>query len=387
MEVSMRKIAVTPEILEMLRYGAPVVFSSSGGKDSTVLVLDGHEFLDSIGHTGPRIISHADLGRVEWKQSMEVCERLAEYTGMKLVVVRREKGDMMDRWWQRQADNLDRYINLKLVQVLLPWSTPGMRFCTSEMKEAPIGSDIIRRFGYNGIGPERYPTVISATGIRREESTRRAKSKVFKPWGKGTRRTWKIRTYSWLLILDYLKADVYESARRHGFALHDGYERFHMERISCAFCIMASLSDLLNSASNPEHWPIYREMVDLEIESTFSFQSGRWLGDVKPEVLSLDQRAMLFVAKRKAERREAAESRIPRHLLYEAGWPTLMPTPEEAEILASVRREVAEILGIEVLYTTGAEVLARYEELMAEREARDGGVLVQIGEPQLTLFC
>ena len=33
--------------------------------------------LDRIGHTGPRLLIHADLGSVEWRDSLPTCERLA----------------------------------------------------------------------------------------------------------------------------------------------------------------------------------------------------------------------------------------------------------------------------------------------------------------------
>jgi hypothetical protein len=43
------------------------------------------------------------------------------------------------------------------------------------------------------------------------------------------------------------------------------------------------------------------------------------------------------------------------------------PTPDEAELLASVRRRVAQAVGIDVGYVTGADVLRRYDELLAQR--------------------
>ena len=71
-------------------------------------------------------------------------------------------------------------------------------------------------------------------------------------------------------------------------------------------------------------------------------------------------------AKRKAARREQVEAAIPAGLLFAAGttWPGRMPTDAEAEALAGVRAELGELLGFPVQYTTGAEVVARYAELM-----------------------
>jgi hypothetical protein len=38
---------------------------------------------------------------------------------------------MLDRWEKRWQNNVSRYEDLSCVKVILPWSTPQMRFCTS----------------------------------------------------------------------------------------------------------------------------------------------------------------------------------------------------------------------------------------------------------------
>lgn len=53
--------------------------------------------------------------------------------------------------------------------------------------------------------------------------------------------------------------------------------------------------------------------------------------------------------------------------LYVKGWPTCMPTTEEARLLASVRRNVADYLGLAVGFTDPDDILGRYAELMARR--------------------
>jgi len=61
-----------------------------------------------------------------------------------------------------------------------------------------------------------------------------------------------------------------------------------------------------------------------------------------------------------------------------------MPTPAEAEVLASVRRRVAQAVGLQIGVTTGAEVLARYKELMelhgnSQAASDDGEDFAQVG--------
>lgn len=116
---------------------------------------------------------HADLGRVEWDQSLPKCQEMAEFLGWELLVVRTGSGDMMDRWLTRFENNVRRYIDLECVQMILPWSTASMRFCTSEKKAKPIASALKKRFP----GQD----VINVVGVRREESANRAKQPVSKP--------------------------------------------------------------------------------------------------------------------------------------------------------------------------------------------------------------
>ena len=80
-----------------------------------------------------------------------------------------------------------------------------------------------------------------------------------------------------------------------------------MTRVSCAYCIMSNEADLKASTTCPDNHDVYREMVDLEIESTFSFQGGGWLADVAPHLLTDAQRQGLVLAKAAAKRREAAQ--------------------------------------------------------------------------------
>ncbi|HSX23024.1 MAG TPA: phosphoadenosine phosphosulfate reductase family protein [Gaiellaceae bacterium] len=358
-----RPLSVDKRVKKLLAADAPVAIGVSGGKDSCALALATVAHLDAIGHQGPRVLVHADLGRVEWKDSLPTCERLAARLGLELLVVRREQGDMMDRWLQRWRDNLRRYTALSCVKVILPWSTPSMRFCTSELKTTVICRALADRF------PGR--AIVSAAGIRREESADRAKADVSKDEPDLTKVKLGTSGVTWNPILDWTETDVRAYCASRDFDLHEGYTRFGMTRISCAFCIMATIADLTASASCPENVAIYREMVELEIASAFAFQGSRWLGDVAPHLLDQEQRDALRAAKRLAEQRAAIEAQIPDHLLYERGWPKVMPTQAEAELLCRVRREVAALYEIEVGCTEVADLLARYADLIVQKAAKE----------------
>lgn len=58
------------------------------------------------------------------------------------------------------------------------------------------------------------------------------------------------------------------------------------------------------------------EVVTLELESAFSLQEDSWVADLVPEYLDGRMRAEMAEAKERARVGREAESRIPRHLLY-----------------------------------------------------------------------
>lgn len=370
-------VAITPEVRAALRDGAPVAFGVSGGKDGSAAASATLRALDELGHAGPRVLIHSDLGRTEWKASLPTCEALAGRLGLELMVVRRPAGDMLDRWLTRWANNVERYAALSCVKLILPWSTASMRFCTSELKTAVICRELVRRF------PGQ--TILSVTGIRRQESPKRAKSPVSRPQKRLDSTAHRTSGLDWMPILDWTLDDVWAEHERAGLPVHPAYTVWGSSRVSCAFCILGSSSDLIKAAANPDNVPLYQAMVDLELSSTFAFQDRQWLADVAPERLTDEQRTAVAPAKARAARRVAAEAEIPPHLEYVEGWPTRMPTTTEAQLLADVRREVASAVGLAVECTTADAVLARYDELM--RAKADKGVTTTPALVQEGLFC
>ncbi len=356
-------ISKTKEIEEMLNAGAAVAMAISGGKDSSNMALELSEYLDSINHPkSKRVLIHSDLGSVEWKDSIKVCERLAERLNLELIVVSRKAGGMMDRWRTRWANNVKRYVELSCVKMILPWSTPSMRFCTSELKTAVICSELTRRF------PGQ--TIINAVGIRRAESNGRKNAPVMKANAKLARSSNGTRGFDWNPIIENEIEDVFLAHKRFDFPLHEAYTKFGSSRVSCVFCIMSNKGDLIASTMCEDNADIYREMCELEIESAFSFQSAYWLSDVAPHLLSPDQLERLERAKIICARREEIEARIPKHLLYTKNFPDCIPTFAEAELLCEIRREVAALHGLQADCLEPASLIARYEVLMREKLIR-----------------
>lgn len=356
-------VSTTPETEALIAADSPVAIGVSGGKDSTAAAFATIAHLDRAGHAGPRLLIHSDLGATEWPQSQEWCEKLAARLGTELVVVRRMKGDMMDRWEQRWTDNVARYVNLECVQLILPWSTPDMRFCTSELKTGVICPALSKRF------PGK--TILSVTGIRRQESTGRANAPITKPNSRLESVTRETSGLDWHPIADWSLDEVFALHDAVGFPLHPAYTEWGLTRVSCMFCIMQSLADMTAATKFPGSHSLYCRMVALEILSTFAFHGSQWLGDIAPQLVSERERGALIVAKSKAEARRAIEMLVPRDLLYVKGWPIAIPTREAAELLCGVRREVAKIVGLDVRFTEPKALTARYEELWCEARRRE----------------
>lgn len=151
-----------PEPIEgLLTQGAALAISISGGKD-------GQAMLNWLAHlrrerkwSGHYFAIHAHLGRAEWPETLAHCYQISEQAGIELIVVRREQGDLVDRWRERMQ-KLMAEGNTKPF-----WSSPQNRYCMSDLKRGPINKYL-----------RQFDCVISAEGIRSQESTNRAKQSV-----------------------------------------------------------------------------------------------------------------------------------------------------------------------------------------------------------------
>lgn len=346
-------VASTVEVDHAIKENAAVVIGVSGGKDSQAAALATFAYLDAKGHVGPRALIHSDLGSVEWNDSLPTCERLAEHLGAELIVVRRKAGDLMERWEARWASSKRRYAELSTVTLVPCWSTPSMRFCTSELKTHIIRAELRRRF--------KGMQIINVTGVRRQESAARAKGSIADIDRDGT--------INWRPISDWSTEDVFCYIAWRGVVTHVAYH-LGMSRVSCRYCIMSNLDDLTVATRQEEAQPLYRRMVQLEIDSSFAFQGSRWLGDIAPQLLSEEMREALALARHRAILRKDIEGQITKPMLYVKGWPTRMLTDDEAEILSSVRHKVTEIYGFQSQCLTVDSIHQRYADLMSERDRR-----------------
>lgn len=261
-------------VFKALSKGAKLYANLSGGKD-------GQAMLKTVISNGmhAEAVLHCDLGRVEWPQSMGMCERSAKQFGLPLHVIRRsDSRDLLAHWQQRL---------IKLEGTCKPfWSSSKNRYCTSDMKRDP--TDTFLRSQGKGI-------IISMEGIRAEESTARSKKNPFtirtritssyydgmtpeeaiakyKP-GERLGITWYPifnftleevwNTYDACNELLQLARNFYNSTGRilETWPFHPAYAMGN-DRVSCMFCILGSLNDLqVGSIHNPE---LLGQMIEME---------------------------------------------------------------------------------------------------------------------------
>jgi 3'-phosphoadenosine 5'-phosphosulfate sulfotransferase (PAPS reductase)/FAD synthetase len=345
-------VATTPDLQEALRSDPVVAINTSGGKDSAALAYRVMRYLDEIGHRGERLLVHADLGEVEWEASLPTCQRTAERLGIELLVVKKP-GGLMARWNSRWEAIVQRYSAMERAKVTMPWSSAAFRYCTGELKQIPIASALAKRF------PGRV--MISALGLRAQESAARAAKPIaaIDPKFSVAGRTY----WTWNPILRWDLQTVWDEIERAGDVPHHAYTEFGSTRVSCSFCVLASLNDLKAAARCESNAAAYRAMVDLEIRSTFSFQAGRWLADIAPSLLTEAERSAAREAKEQAAVRAAAEARYPADLLLSAGRCERMPTSAEARDIAAIRRVVGQALAVDLDHLGEEAVMRRYAEL------------------------
>ena len=306
---------------------------------------------------------HADLSRAEWQQTPATVEAIAASLGLPLHVVRHGQHDMVSRWQDRFERGLARYAALETLCLIGPWSSPSpsLRFCTSEFKAAVITRFLRASFP----GDE----IISVIGIRRDERTGRRNAPISAidtrlADARGTRGLVRHP------LVDWQTADVFDLHAHAGLPLRDAYTVFGSTRLSCGFCIMSSLRDMLASASCGGNHGLYQLLVDLELNSAFSFQAGRWLADVAPALLSARQLAAVGDAKCRASERRQLEASLPSGLRYVKGWPPRVPSLDEAATIAATRTVIARHNRLTAHFLPASGVRDRFAELIAIRTTK-----------------
>ena len=228
-------IGVPRQCRELIERGALVAISSSGGKDSQAMTI----LLSRIVPRDQLLVVHAPLGEVEWPGTIEHIERtLPDRVPLILAPVTSGKS-LLDSIEERGR-----------------FPSASVRWCTSSQKRGPIERELRR---YLKANPRFAGRMVSAMGLRRDESAARAKRV---PWKRNDRNSRAGRQwFDWLPVFDLSADDVFRVIRDAGQAPHPAYG-MGMSRLSCVLCIMASRTDLRTAAQLQP--ALYRRYVAIE---------------------------------------------------------------------------------------------------------------------------
>ncbi len=226
---------IPPECRDMIRRGALMAINSSGGKDSQAMTI----LLARIVPRHQLVVVHAPLGEVEWPGTIEHIENTIP-AGVPLIFAPVASGKSL----------------LERVEERGKFPGPQFRWCTADLKRSPIERELRH---YLKAQPRFAGRIISAIGIRRDESSARSKRI---PWVRSDRNSRAGREwFDWLPVFDLTADDVFRVIRDAGQSPHWVYAQ-GMSRCSCTFCIFSSRSDLRRAAElRPS---LYRKYAGLE---------------------------------------------------------------------------------------------------------------------------
>jgi 3'-phosphoadenosine 5'-phosphosulfate sulfotransferase (PAPS reductase)/FAD synthetase len=262
-------------VLDLHSYDA-IVISSSAGKDSQAMLTMLVQLADTQGYDRSRlVVVHADLAEtVEWDGVVELAREQAEHYGVRFHVVSRvgqiktqgkEAGYKLGEAFTDIPDYADRRGR---------WPGIGAtQWCTGDFKTSPIRAYTTELAREIHAATGKRPRILSCLGLRAAESMRRAK----RPAITCIRNTKPVHVDEWCPILWWSVAQVWDTIHASGVRYHEAYDR-GMRRLSCCFCIGASMNDLLIAGSANEDK--LRRYVAIEDRIGFTFQPKRSLRQV-----------------------------------------------------------------------------------------------------------
>lgn len=272
------------EVPDLASYDA-ILVSSSAGKDSQAMIDYVVELAGLQAVPLSRLtVVHADLGRVEWKGTVELAREQAEHYGLRFIVTSRIGGvSKKDGKTYSKGETFGDILDY--AERRGRWPDSGNRWCTSDFKRGPIRRVITQLHREHGA---RQPfRLLSCMGMRAEESPRRAKMAPLvsgaAPGKVGGSEccTQKRHVDTWLPIQSWTEAQVWERIRRSGVRHHPAYDA-GMPRLSCCFCIFAPKPALMIAGKlNPELLDAY---VGAEARMGHTFRNGFSLAEIKAAI-------------------------------------------------------------------------------------------------------
>lgn len=228
-----------------------ILINTSAGKDSQAMLAVLISACDAQGVPRSRIVLvHADLGRVEWPGTRELAEQHAAAYGLRLEVLRRDLGDLLD---QIRARGM--------------FPSAAARYCTSDQKTAQVAKLMTRLAAeHRQAGGTQPIRILNCLGIRAQESPARAKKQ---PYGDDQAATNGLRiVHRYLPIFHWTTEQVWDEIARSGLRYHEAYDA-GMPRLSCSFCVLSGRRELILAARLRPDLAAEYAALEAEIGHTF----------------------------------------------------------------------------------------------------------------------
>lgn len=237
-----------------------IIINSSGGKDSLCALWEVCRMAKEQDFPLENmVVSHQDLGKMEWKKTKELARIQADFFGLKIYYSKR-----------RNHAGYEETL-LEYVERRGKWPSNKQRFCTSDYKRGP-GARVV-----TALTKERGTCkVLYVFGFRKDESPAREKKVVLKL---NTQLTTQTRTvYEWLPIHGWDTQKVWKVIKENKLPYHFAYD-LGMPRLSCVFCIFSPFDALVVAGKhNPELLDEYiqvEEKIGHTFRDKFSIRSVR----------------------------------------------------------------------------------------------------------------
>jgi 3'-phosphoadenosine 5'-phosphosulfate sulfotransferase (PAPS reductase)/FAD synthetase len=237
-----------------------IIINTSAGKDSQAMTDLVVALAREAGVFHRLVLVHADLGRCEWQGTRELAEKHAAAYGLPLIVVHREKGDLLQQVEERGK-----------------WPDSQNRYCTSDQKRDQIAKVFTKVVDKLRLG--RTARILNCMGLRAQESSARAKKSVFEKDKRASNG--KREVHTWLPIHDWQEFQVWARIRTSGVPYHYAYD-LGMPRLSCVFCVFAPKAALVIAGKhNPE---LLEEYVRIEKKIGHTFRNGFRIEEVQEAI-------------------------------------------------------------------------------------------------------
>lgn len=218
-----------------------ILVNISGGKDSQAALDETVRAADAAGVRHRVVTVFCDLGdEDEWPGTRELAAEHAAHYGLRHEVVYREVARADG---QRVPQSLSEHIEARGM-----WPDAARRYCTSDMKRAPVHRLMTRLAGEKraaGITRRRV-RILNVLGLRAQESPGRALLAPFARDERATNQTVRL-VDQWLPIHSWAVEQVWARIAEAGTRPHPVYAA-GMPRLSCRFCVLASRSALVLAA-------------------------------------------------------------------------------------------------------------------------------------------